>query len=146
MWRVARLRRLDSDLALDAALAGLLLGLIAGRLETVVTNLDYFRERPSLLLSLGQGGLGVRTLTVVGMSTYVLVVYQQSPRWRQYLSALTPALAASAAIMWAGALFWGGFAGVPWSGPVALALPDRYGVVVTRLPLRPSSRPRALPS
>ncbi|NPV09135.1 MAG: hypothetical protein HPY83_14365 [Anaerolineae bacterium] len=136
LWRLARDRGLDAGLALDAALVGLLVGLLAARVETVLTNLEYFRERPALILSLGRGGFGFRSLTVVGVAAYSLVVRHRARRWQLYLSVLTPALALGAAALWAGALFWGGFAGVPWSGPGALALPDRYGIIVPRLPLQ----------
>jgi len=136
LWQTSRRRGLDGDLALDAALGGLLLGVIAGRAEVILTSLDYFRERPSLALSVRQGGLGWRSLVVASVITYLAVAWRSGKPWRQYASAMAPAAAIAAAILWGGALFWGGFAGQPSSGAMALALPDRYGVVVPRLPVQ----------
>jgi len=135
LWWRCRSWKLDDGLALDAALGGLLLGVIAARAETILTALEYFLERPSLAFCLGQGGLGARTLLVALVLTYALVVIRSGRPWRRYLSALTPALAVAAALLWTGALFWGGFAGRVDSSWAALALPDQYGVVAPRLPL-----------
>lgn len=127
---------LDEELAIDALLGGMLLGIVAARAGTVLTALDYFLERPSLAFCLRQGGLGARTLLAVLVCTYALVTIRSGRPWRDYLAALTPALATAAAVLWLGALFWGGFAGRVDSGWVTLALPDEYGVVAPRLPIQ----------
>lgn len=136
LWWTCRRWGLDDGLALDAVLGGLLLGVVAARAETILTALDYFLERPSLAFCLRQGGLGARTLLVVLVLTYAVVMIRSGRPWRAYLSALTPAIAAAAALLWLGSLFWGGFAGRLDAGWAALPLPDPYGIVAPRLPLQ----------
>ncbi len=136
LWWTCRRRGLDDGIAFDAVLGGLLLGVVAARAETILTALEYFLERPSLVFCLRQGGLGARTLLAVLVITYAVVTIRARLPWRSYLSALTPAIAAAAGVLWLGALFWGGFAGRLDSGWAALSLPDRYGIVAPRLPLQ----------
>jgi prolipoprotein diacylglyceryltransferase len=136
LWLLSRSYNIDGGLALDAALVAILIGIAAGRAEVIWTNLDYFRERPALLLDLQQGGLGQRSLTVTAVAAYIAIVASRRGQWRSYLNAIAPALALAAAIAWAGAGLSGQAAGAPWQGHWALALPDKYGTVAPRLPLQ----------
>lgn len=136
LWWVCRQRGLDDGLAVDAVLGGLLLGVVAARAETILSALEYFLERPSLAFCLRQGGLGGRTLLAVLVITYAVVTIRSGLPWRAYLSALTPAIAVAAALLWLGSLLWGGFAGRLDAGWAATSLPDAYGIVAPRLPLQ----------
>ena len=136
LWLLSKSYRVDDGLALDAALVAILLGIIAGRAEVILTNLDYFRERPTLLLDPQQGGLGQRSLAVSAVAAYIAIVVPRRSDWRSYLNALTPAIALAASIVWVGAGLNGQAAAAPWQGPWALSLPDKYGIVAPRLPLQ----------
>ena len=132
-WR-ARAQRLDVGYAIDAALAGIIVGLVAGRAGAVLLHLDRFSGALTALLDPRQGGLEYRTLVACGILTYLLVVASRD-RWRAYASAVTPAVALAAAVVWAGAALSGRGAGLLWGPPFALQMPDAYGIVAPRLPL-----------
>lgn len=136
LWLVARHQGLDAGFAIDAALGALLFAVIAARAEVVLANLEYFAERPELILSLSRGGLGHRSLVAVGVAGYLLGTSGDRGRWRHYAGALAPALALASAVLWAAAALTGQAAGAPVNSPVAMALPDAYGLVAPRLPLQ----------
>ncbi len=135
LWFLARREGLDTDLALDAALIGAIAGILVGRAEVVLANLEYFRERPWQAITIQHGGIGSRSLLLSGAAVFLLVVSRRDSRWRQYADALTPAAALTAAIVLVGATFSGILVGVPSTGPLALSLPDEFGIVAPRLPL-----------
>ncbi|MHB0876598.1 MAG: prolipoprotein diacylglyceryl transferase family protein [Anaerolineae bacterium] len=133
---VVRAYGIDPGLAVDAALLALLAGIVAGRAEVVVANLDYFRERSlAEVVDPRIGGLGQRSLTAVGLLAYLAVVARQ-PRWRHYAAAVAPAAGLASAVAWAGFAFTGAAAGTSADLPLLVALPDQYGVVAPRFPLQ----------
>ena len=136
LWLQCRTHGLDAGLAVDAALAGLLVGVVAGRLEVIVANLEYFRERPLFAIDITQGGVGQRSLTLAAVAVYTAAVARRRYNWRAYLSVATPAAALAAALLWAAATFTGQAAGAPWHGPIAFELPDQYGLLAPRPPLQ----------
>lgn len=137
LWYVSRAYGLDAGFAIDAALAAALLGIIAGRIEVIVANLGYFRERPAATLAdMRFGGIGQRSFVAVAVLAFVCIVAARRPCWRHYAAALAPAVATASAVAWAGLAFVGLGAGVPIDVPFLVSLPDQYGIVAARLPLQ----------
>lgn len=135
VW-VARLYGIEPGFAVDAALAALLVGIVAGRVEVVVANLDYFRERSwQVLVDPRIGGLGQRSLTAVGLAAYLAIVAQRT-NWRYYAAAIAPAVGLASAVAWAGFAFTGAAAGGEGVAPLVVSLPDAYGITAPRFPLQ----------
>jgi hypothetical protein len=133
---LARAYGVEPGYAVDAALLALILGIVAGRAEVVVANLDYFRGLPlTTLVDPRVGGLGQRSLSAVGTAAYLAFAARRA-RWRYYAAAAAPALGLAAAITWAGLAFTGAAAGAEGRGPFPLPLPDQFGIVAPRFPLQ----------
>jgi hypothetical protein len=135
LHRSARVWSIPGGPAVDAALTGLLVGVLAGRAEVLLVNLRYFLERPARALVLSYGGLGHRSLMVFGVGAAVLA-FRRHGNISQFLCCLTAPLAGGSAIAWAGALWAGHWASMPAESPLALTLPDQYGVLAPRLPIQ----------
>jgi len=137
-WLTTKVHQLDSGLAVDAALVAFLVAIVAGRLECILVNLDYFRERPRLMVHFEYGGLGHRSMIVTGVIVYLGIIKRHTNDWWAYSDSLAPALALAASVAWAGASLSGRGAGAPSNGVWAISLRDEFGVVAPRFPFQPA--------
>jgi prolipoprotein diacylglyceryltransferase len=132
-WNIARRANLPQGDALDAALVGVLVGVLAARAVYVWENWAYFRDHADQLTQLWTGGLswhGGLVGGAIGAAAFSL--------WRKLdaqtvFDALAPGLMAGAALGWIGSYL----AGVAYGREVfpgdfgwflAADLPDIYGL------------------
>jgi prolipoprotein diacylglyceryltransferase len=132
-WNVARRANLSPGNVLNAALAGILVGVFAARAMYVSDHWDYFRDHTDQMTQLWLGGLAWHGGLIGGaIGTAVFSMWRKLDV-RAVFDALTPGLMAGASLGWIGCYL----AGVAYGRQVfpgdrgwllAADLPDIYGL------------------
>ena len=119
--------------ALDAALAGIVGGLIGAKL---LWTLEFMNEQPVTELLFSRGGLSWFGGLIGGVGTGLWMLWRRRVPIVAALSAATPALAAGHAIGRVGCFLVGDDYGRPSDLPWAVAFPD--GLPPTAVPVHPT--------
>jgi phosphatidylglycerol:prolipoprotein diacylglycerol transferase len=123
----------------DAGLGALVGGIIGGRLGHVGIHWQYFAEHPEGIIKVWQGGLDWHGTVLVGLLAMLLVCRIREVSFRQISDVLAFILPMGAALAYTGCLMVSCGHGrevtslADYSPPIALELPDLYGVVAPRL-------------
>jgi phosphatidylglycerol:prolipoprotein diacylglycerol transferase len=104
----------------DAGLGALVGGIVGGRLGHVGIHWQYFAEHPENIIKVWQGGLDWHGAALGGLLALLLVCRIREVSFRQISDALAFVLPMGAALAYT-------------HPPIALELPDLYGVVAPRL-------------
>jgi phosphatidylglycerol:prolipoprotein diacylglycerol transferase len=132
-WSVARRTDLPQADALDVALVGVLVGVIAARALYVSDNWSYFRDHTDQIMQLWQGGLSWHGGWIGGAMGVAAFSAWRKLDVRAEFDVLTPGLMAGVALGWIGCYL----AGVAYGREVfpgdrwwflAADLPDIYGL------------------
>ena len=132
-WSTARRSSLTQSDILDAALVGVLIGVIAARAMYVSDHWSYFRDHTDQIAPLWLGGLSWHGGLIGGAIGTAAFSAWRKLDVRQVFDALTPGLMAGAALGWIGCYL----AGVAYGREVfpgdagwflAADLPDIYGL------------------
>jgi prolipoprotein diacylglyceryl transferase len=133
----ARSRRASAPpVFLDAALIALGAGWIGARAYHVATHWDYYVVRSEEIVQPGLGGLGMRGAFVLGALALVLYAVVRRISFWYFADAAAIGLSIGQALGWVGALVQGANYGVVSDSPIAMDLPDLYGLVQPRFPLQ----------
>jgi len=132
-----RVERGSRAVIFDAVLCSLMGGIVGARLEFVALNLEFFREQPSAIWQIWQGGLAYHGGLLGGV--LALAAYA---RWRrlsfwQLADVLTPGLALGVSIGWLACLSGGYAYGQMGFGWLHFAWYDLYGVTASRFAVQP---------
>jgi phosphatidylglycerol---prolipoprotein diacylglyceryl transferase len=121
---------------LDGALVVLFMGWVGARAYQVLLHWDYYQARPEEISQLGLGGLGIRGGLILGF--VAVLVYARVRRISPWLfmDAAALGLSIGQAFGWAGALVQGANYGIPSDSPLAIELPNIYGLVELRFPVQ----------
>jgi prolipoprotein diacylglyceryl transferase len=134
--RTRSLRASAPQVFLDAALVTFAVGWIGARAYHVATHWDYYAARPEEILQPGLGGLGIRGAFILGLAALVIYAAIRKISFWYFADAAAIGLAMGQAIGWVGALVQGANYGVVSDSPIAMDLPDLYGLVQPRFPLQ----------
>ena len=117
----------------DAALAGLIGGLLGGRAGFVVMQWAYFAERPSAIWRIWQGGYTYHGALLGGLLGLWLWTRWHQRSFAAYADLLAPGMALGSAFGWSACWFQGCAYGLETTlGPLARAAPDEYGIFAVR--------------
>jgi phosphatidylglycerol:prolipoprotein diacylglycerol transferase len=131
-WRARRLP-VDSGWV-DTFLAGLVTGLIGGRLGFIWLEWNYFQERPSQIIQIWKGGLSYHGLLLAGLwGAWVWCIWRKRSFLRD-VDLLAPSLALISAFGWLACWLEGCGYGreAPAGAFLAANLPDNLGVYAWR--------------
>jgi phosphatidylglycerol:prolipoprotein diacylglycerol transferase len=123
----------------DAGLGALVGGIVGGRLGHVAIHWQYFAEHPEGIVKVWQGGLDWHGAVLGGLLALLLVCRVRGVGFRQISDALAFILPMGAALANTGCLMVSCGHGrevaslADYHPPIALELPDLYGVVAPRL-------------
>jgi phosphatidylglycerol:prolipoprotein diacylglycerol transferase len=123
----------------DAGLGALVGGIVGGRLGHVGIHWQYFAEHPEAIVKVWQGGLDWHGAALGGLLALLLVCRVRGAGFRQVSDALAFILPMGAALTYTGCLMVSCGHGrevaslADYRPPIALELPDLYGVVAPRL-------------
>jgi len=131
-YRLARRYRLPHDTVLDAALWGIVAGMIGARIHFVLANWDYYAVRTGEILRFWKGGMAFGGGLLAGLVACWVVARARRVSLWDLLDPLAPALAIGSALAWVGNLLAGSAYGRPGRGLGYLFLPDIYGYVEYR--------------
>ncbi|HEX7588009.1 MAG TPA: prolipoprotein diacylglyceryl transferase family protein [Anaerolineae bacterium] len=134
--RTRSLRASAPPTFLDAALVTFGVGWIGARAYHVATHWEYYAARPEEIAQVGLGGLGIRGAFVLALVALVIYAAIRKISFWYFADAAAIGLAVGQAIGWVGALIQGANYGVVSDGPIAMDLPDLYGLVQPRFPLQ----------
>ncbi len=127
------------DAWVDAGLGALVGGIVGGRLGHVGIYWRYFAEHPESIVKVWQGGLDWHGAVLGGLLALLLVCRIRQVGFRQISDALAFVLPMGAALAYTGCLMVSCGHGREVASlaathpPIALELPDLYGVVAPRL-------------
>ena len=121
---------------LDGALIVLAAGWIGARAYHVALHWDYYVTRPDEIAQIGLGGLAMRGAFLTGLAALAFYARVRGLLFARLADAGALGLCVGQAIGWAGALSWGANYGVISDSPIALDLPDAYGLIAPRFPLQ----------
>ncbi len=131
-YRLARRYRLPRDSVLDAALWGIVTGMVGARVHFVLANWGYYSVRTGEILQFWKGGMAFGGGLIFGLAAcWAFAKARRVSIW-DLLDPLAPALALGSALAWVGNLLAGSAYGRPGRGLGSLFLPDIYGYVEYR--------------
>ncbi len=131
-YRLARRYRLPQDSVLDAALWGIVAGMVGARAHFVLANWDYYAVRTGEILQFWKGGMAFGGGLIAGIAACWTFGRARRVSVWDLLDPLAPALAIGSALAWVGNLLAGSAYGRPGRGLGYLFLPDIYGYVEYR--------------
>jgi len=131
-YRLARRYRLRYGHVLDAALWGILAGLVGARLHFVLANWTYYAANPGEIAQFWRGGVAFGGGLAAGVAACSLFSRIRSVSLWDVLDPIAPALALASALGWVGNLLAGSAYGRPGRGLGYLFLPDIYGYIEYR--------------
>ncbi|MDH7489091.1 MAG: prolipoprotein diacylglyceryl transferase [Anaerolineae bacterium] len=131
-YRLARRYRLPQDSVLDAALLGIVAGMVGARAHFVLANWDYYAVRTGEILQFWKGGMAFGGGLIAGIAACWAFARARRVNVWDLLDPLAPALAIGSALAWVGNLLAGSAYGRPGRGLGYLFLPDIYGYVEYR--------------
>jgi phosphatidylglycerol:prolipoprotein diacylglycerol transferase len=120
----------------DGALLVFVASWVGARAYHVIMQWDYYVARPDEIAQIGLGGLAIRGALITGLITLALYARWRRLAFAKLADAAVIGLASSQTIGWAGALVQGANYGVVSDSPMAIDLPDLYGLVAPRFPLQ----------
>lgn len=124
------------EVFLDATILVLVFGWIGARAYHVASHWEYYAARPEEIAQPGLGGLGIRGGLVLGLIALVAYARIRRISFWHLADAAAIGLAIGQAIGWFGALIEGSNYGAISDSPIAVDLPDLYGLVQTRFPVQ----------
>lgn len=130
----ARAARLSEFL--DGALIVFAASWIGARAYHVALNWDYYATRQNEIAQIGLGGLAMRGALIAGFLALAVYARGRGLRFSRIADATTLGLCLGQAMGWGGALAWGANYGVISDSPIAVDLPDAYGLFAPRFPLQ----------
>lgn len=131
-YRLARRYRLPGEKVLDAALWGIIAGMVGARTHFVLANWDYYSVRTGEIVQFWRGGMAFGGGLIAGIAAcWAYARVQRVAVW-DVLDPMAPALAVGSALAWVGNLLAGSAYGRPGRGVGYLFLPDIYGYVEYR--------------
>jgi len=129
-------KRWGLEKALDALLWSLIGGIAFGRVGFVLTNLEYFSESPREAWQFWKGGLAFSFALAGGLLALFIFSRFQKVSLAELLDLASLSILPAQALGW-WACYTAGLAyGKEWKGPLALFLPDVYGVKAYRFPVQ----------
>lgn len=131
-YHLARRYRLPHQRVLDAALWGVVGGLIGARLHFVLANWDYYSVRAGEIAQFWRGGMAFGGGLIAALAA--ILVYARvtrTPFW-DLADPIAPALSLASALGWIGNLLAGSAYGTPGRGFGSLFLPDIFGYIEYR--------------
>lgn len=131
-YRLARRYRLPAESVLDAALWGIVAGMVGARAHFVLANWDYYSVRTAEIVQFWRGGMTFGGGFIAGLAACWAVARARRLSVWDLLDPLAPALAIASALAWMGNLLAGSAYGRPGRGFGYLFLPDIYGYVEYR--------------
>lgn len=137
-WRAYARRAAAPATFLNGALVVFLGGVVGARAYHVATHWDYYAARPAEIAQIDLGGLALRGALILGFIALLVFARWRHLRIFRLLDAAALGLALGQAIGWAGALAQGANYGVVSDSPLAIDLPDIYGLLAPRLPVQPA--------
>jgi len=120
----------------DSALVVLLAGWVGARSYHVATHWDYYSMRPDEIAQFGVGGLAMRGALITGVMALAFYARVRGLRFARLADAGAVGVCLGQAIGWVGALAHGANYGVVSASPIALDLPDIYGIYALRFPVQ----------
>ncbi len=120
----------------DGALLVFAAGWVGARAYHVAWHWDYYAARPAEIAQFGLGGLGLRGALIAGMLALALLAWLHKIKFWKLADAVALGATLAQGIGWVGALTWGANYGVVSDLPIALELPDGYGLIEPRFPLQ----------
>jgi len=124
------------ELCLDAALAVFAAGWVGARAYHLALNWDYYAARPDEIWNWQAGGLAMRGALIGGFIALAIFTRARGVSFWRLADAAGLGLAVGQAIGWVGAYAWGANYGAVSDNAIAMELPNLYGIVEPRLPLR----------
>jgi phosphatidylglycerol---prolipoprotein diacylglyceryl transferase len=121
---------------IDSALIAFAAGWIGARVYHVATHWDYYAARPEEIAQPGLGGLGMRGALVFALLALLFYSAARKISFWYFADAAAIGLAIGQVIGWVGALAQGANYGVVSDSPIAMDLPDVYGLIQPRFPLQ----------
>jgi len=133
LWKAPR-HGLHQGTVWEGALLSISAAVLGARLFEGVGRWDYFQQYPLEIVRHWQGNLSFQGGLLAGAVALLLYCYWRSLSFWEIAGLAVPGLALATAIGWLGALLHGANYGFPMFGPLAVELPDLYGIVVPRFP------------
>ncbi len=121
---------------LDGALLVFAVGWLGARAYHVATHWEYYAARPDEIAQPGLGGLGIRGALILALIALMFYWAVRRISFWYFADAAALGLAIGQALGWMGALIQGANYGVVSDSPIAIDLPDLYGLVQPRFPLQ----------
>jgi prolipoprotein diacylglyceryltransferase len=122
---------------LDGTWVVFVTGAIGARAYHVALNWEYYVARPSEILLLDLGGLAMRGALIAGLAGLVFYARLRNISVGKLADGAVLGLAIGQAVGWIGAYTWGANYGIVSDSPIALDLPDAYGLIAPRFPIQP---------
>ncbi len=129
-------RAATATMFFDGALVVLGAGWLGARGYHVATHWEYYAMRPEEIAQLGLGGLAMRGALITGLMALAVYARVRDLRLARLADAGAIGMCLGQAIGWGGALVHGANYGVASDSPLALDLPDIYGLYALRFPLQ----------
>lgn len=121
---------------LNGALVVFIAGWVGARAYHVATHWDYYAARPDEVAQVGLGGMAMRGALITGFIALIFYVRWRGLKLARVLDATALGLSLGQAIGWVGALVQGANYGVVSDSPIAIDLPDLYGLIAPRFPVQ----------
>ncbi len=121
---------------LDAAIITFAFAWGGARAYHVVAHWDYYSARPDEIMQVDAGGLAMRGAFMAGFLGLALFARVRRLSFGRFADAAALGLSIGQALGWVGALVWGVNYGAVSDSPLAIDLPNIYGLVQPRLPLQ----------
>ena len=133
LWKAPR-QGIAQGTVLEGALLSISAAVLGARLFEGIGRWDYFQQYPLELFRHWQGNLSFQGGLLAGILALLLFCYWRGLPFWEVASIAAPGVALATALGWLGALLHGANYGFPMFGPLALELPDLYGIVLPRFP------------
>jgi phosphatidylglycerol:prolipoprotein diacylglycerol transferase len=121
---------------LDAAVITFAFAWVGARAYHVAGNWNYYSARQDEIMRVDAGGLAMRGAFMAGFLGLALFARVRHLSFWRFADAAALGLAIGQAVGWVGALIWGSNYGAVSDSPLAMDLPNIYGIVQSRLPLQ----------
>jgi phosphatidylglycerol:prolipoprotein diacylglycerol transferase len=131
-YSLARRYRLPHQRVLDAALWGVVGGLVGARLHFVLANWDYYAVRTGEIAQFWQGGMSFGGGLITGLAAVWLFARVSRTSFWDLVDPIAPALSLASSLAWIGNLLAGSAYGKPGRGFGYGFLPDIFGYIEYR--------------
>lgn len=120
----------------DGALVVFAASWLGARAFHIATHWEYYAARPEEIAQPDLGGLAMRGALITGFIALVVYARVRGLNLGKLADAIALGLTIGQAIGWAGALAQGANYGIVSDSPIALDLPDLYGLIAPRFPVQ----------